>query len=553
VQQNDEISFLGNRTIDYTFDFVGNRLSRNDSVAGLTTYLYDANNRLTQTTLGSVVTEFAYDNNGSMIRRSNGSETSVYDWFNDGENRLASVTTTKGNLTKQVEFVYDAQGTRVAVIDDGDRTNYLTGWSLPQVLLEYDEQGNILKDYAYGDGLIRSRTGGAEVFYHMDGLGSTRLLTDVNGIVSDRYNYDAYGVLLTHAGTNNNSFLFAGEQRDSATGLDYLRARYYDPDLGRFISKDPFSGFITDPMSQHDYQYAHANPVRFTDPTGYFSMGEMGATLGLASILASMSWSGAYLAGQYLAGEGPALAELPNLTDQWVAGFAHVVSFGATTYIRNKYIGGIATEHHSGFFWNMGQLAGIGTSLLLGAQAPANLSFAMGLDEWLVVGYEATGTAVSAWQTGTNIRNGQLEWSDTFTLLPLVSIGLSSNGAKAFLTGARAMNDRLQNWGRMLVKASDGGLGDDVPNILSYCFVAGTQVYTPSGQQNIEDLLIGDEVISTDPYTGEIANCKITQAFNRVVDTVLDIIVDSEKITCSPEHPFWVCGKGWLEAALLHE
>jgi hypothetical protein len=90
------------------------------------------------------------------------------------------------------------------VIDDGDRTNYLTGWSLPQVLLEYDEQGNILKDYAFGDGLIRSRTGGTEVFYHMDGLGSTRLLTNADGTVSDRYNYDAYGVLLTHAGTNNN-------------------------------------------------------------------------------------------------------------------------------------------------------------------------------------------------------------------------------------------------------------------------------------------------------------------------------------------------------------
>jgi RHS repeat-associated protein len=76
-------------------------------------------------------------------------------------------------------------------------------------------------------------------------LGSTRLLTNADGTVSDRYNYDAYGVLLTHAGANNNSFLFAGEQRDSATGLDYLRARYYDPDLGRFISKDPFYGFIT--------------------------------------------------------------------------------------------------------------------------------------------------------------------------------------------------------------------------------------------------------------------------------------------------------------------
>jgi RHS repeat-associated protein len=337
------------------------------------------------------------------------------------------------------------------VIDDGDRTNYLTGWSLPQVLLEYDEQGNILKDYAFGDGLIRSRTGGTEVFYHMDGLGSTRLLTNADGTVSDRYNYDAYGVLLTHAGTNNNSFLFAGEQRDSSTGLDYLRARYYDPDLGRFISKDPFSGFITDPMSQHDYQYAHANPVRFTDPTGYFSMTELGAGMAIGSILASMTY-----AGYSFIQEGADFEELPNMADQWVAGFAHVVSFGATTYIRNKYIGGIATEHHSGFFWNMGMLAGLGTSLMFGAQAPGALSFSMGFDEWLVVGYEVAGTAVSAWQTGTNISNGRLGWTDTFTLLPLVTVGLSSEGTKKFLTGAKAMsNGLLRDWGKMFVHASN--------------------------------------------------------------------------------------------------
>jgi RHS repeat-associated protein len=370
---------LGNRMTSYTFDLVGNRLSRNDSVAGLTNYSYDANNRLTQTTLGSVTTQFTYDRNGSTIRRTNGTDTTVYDWVNDGENRLVGVTTTNGTQTKHLEFLYNAQGTRVATIEDGTRTNYLVAGNLPQVLMEYDEDGNILKDYTYGSGLIRTRTAGTEAFYHTDGLGSTRILTNATGVITDRYNYDAYGVLLTHAGTDSNSFLFAGEQRDSATGLDYLRARYYDADLGRFISKDPFNGFITDPMSQHDYQYAHANPITNTDPTGYFSMGEVGATLGLASILASLSWSGAYLAGEYLAGEGPALEELPNLADQWVAGFANIVTFGGSTYIRNKYIGGVATEHHSGFFWNMGQLAGIGTSFLVGAAAPARLSFRMGL------------------------------------------------------------------------------------------------------------------------------------------------------------------------------
>jgi hypothetical protein len=105
-------------------------------------------------------------------------------------------------------------------------------------------------------------------------------------------------------------------------------------------------------------------------------------------------------------------------------------------------------------------LAGLGASLMFGAQAPGALSFSMGFDEWIVVGYEVTGTAVSAWQTGTNISNGHSEWTDTFTLLPLVSVGLSSEGTKKFLTGAKSMsNGLLRNWGRMSVRASDEGIG----------------------------------------------------------------------------------------------
>ena len=136
-------------------------------------------------------------------------------------------------------------------------------------------------------------------------MGSTRAITDNVGLVTDRYTYDAFGGLLDQTETYGNSFQFAGEQRDSSTGLDYLRARYYDPSLGRFISKDAFSGSLSDPMSQHDYQYAHANPVRFTDPTGYFTMGDIMGTLSAVSALAAIGgvgFGGAYIAGALLVG-----------------------------------------------------------------------------------------------------------------------------------------------------------------------------------------------------------------------------------------------------------
>ncbi|WP_414529920.1 putative Ig domain-containing protein, partial [Nodularia chucula] len=170
----------GNRTFGYSYDLAGNRLSKTDSTEGLTTYGYDANNRILNTTIGSIVTNFTYDNNGSLKQRSDGTQTITYDWINDGENRLIGVTSSSTTGTSQQQYIYDAFGSRVASIDDGVRTNYLAApiWDLPQVLMEYDSTGEITTDYTHGIGLVRSRHDDREGFYHTDGLGSTRLITD---------------------------------------------------------------------------------------------------------------------------------------------------------------------------------------------------------------------------------------------------------------------------------------------------------------------------------------------------------------------------------------
>ncbi len=98
-------------------------------------------------------------------------------------------------------------------------------------------------------------------------MASVCLLTDSNGFVGMSQSFDPFGSLLNQSGTASSSYGFAGEWAD-ATGLQYLRARYYSPSQGRFMSKDPFSGLLGSPGSLHAYAYALNNPILFTDPSG---------------------------------------------------------------------------------------------------------------------------------------------------------------------------------------------------------------------------------------------------------------------------------------------
>ena len=119
-----------------------------------------------------------------------------------------------------------------------------------------------------------------------DGLGSTRALTDETGIITDTYDYSAYGELIDSTGNTENSYRYTGEQYDSSLGNYYLRARYYDPSAGRFTQMDTFQGWMDDPITLHKYAYGNMDPVNHTDPSGYFSLGSLSAGMNIAGVLA---------------------------------------------------------------------------------------------------------------------------------------------------------------------------------------------------------------------------------------------------------------------------
>jgi len=116
------------------------------------------------------------------------------------------------------------------------------------------------------------------MYYLYDGLGSVIAVTDDLGQVVATYEYDVFGKIRNETGSANNNLKYIGEQYDEETGFIYLRARYYDPSIGRFITKDTFAGFGTNPQSLNRYAYAYNNPINLIDPSGHSPLEGTGGT-----------------------------------------------------------------------------------------------------------------------------------------------------------------------------------------------------------------------------------------------------------------------------------
>jgi RHS repeat-associated protein len=138
--------------------------------------------------------------------------------------------------------------------------------------------------------LISQERGNADSYYLVDGLGSTRGLTDGAGNVTNTYRYDAFGNLIASAGNVENDYLFAGEQFDEDLQQYYLRQRYYESETGRFTRRDTYSGHISDPITLHKYIYANANPVNGVDPSGFATITDSLSIINTISQLAARAY-----------------------------------------------------------------------------------------------------------------------------------------------------------------------------------------------------------------------------------------------------------------------
>jgi RHS repeat-associated protein len=272
-------------TVDnlYEYDLVGNRTRKtvvSSAGAEITNYNYDVADRLVEevTTLpagGSRVVAYTWDANGNLASKTAPGSVTLYRF--DPRNRLIDIrqgaTLPQAQAAEaQVRYAYDAEGNRVRKWG-ADARAYLvdTEEVFAHVVRETSATESI--DYLRGLGLIRqTRSGasGSEELYPLPGhLGTSLGAVNADGDVVEQVDADAFGNLDAATGAKQ-VHLYAGEFWDQDSQLLYLRARWYDPRIGRFISADPFEGLVEAPGTLHRYAYAHSDPVTHNDPSGMF-------------------------------------------------------------------------------------------------------------------------------------------------------------------------------------------------------------------------------------------------------------------------------------------
>jgi RHS repeat-associated protein len=232
----------------YTYDAVGNRPLQ--TIDGQTTsYQYDNANWLTS--VGGI--SYTWDNNGNLL--SDGVYTYTYDY----DNRLTSAN----DGIDSFSFAYNALGDRYQQTANGATVTYTLDIAsdLSQVLMD----GN--NTYLYGLGRIAQENESRTDYFLPDALGSVRQLTTQDGYVGLTQSFDPFGNPFSTMGPSASSYGYTGEWVDD-TGLQYLHARYYTPIQSRFLTRDPFAGFLVQPATLNPYLYVLNNPVFMTDPSG---------------------------------------------------------------------------------------------------------------------------------------------------------------------------------------------------------------------------------------------------------------------------------------------
>jgi RHS repeat-associated protein len=273
---------LNGTTTSYTYDNT-NQLIGATSPIITTTYSYDANGNRTNPgystdganeLLSDGIWNFSYDAEGNLTGKAGISNGLSWTYTYDNLNRLTSAQEFSGaTVLETVSYKYDVFGNRIEEdVTPGAGPAAVTRFAYDgqDAWADLDGSNHLLTRRLYLDAVdqlvARISASGTVAWYLTDRLGSVRDLTDASGALLDQITYDAYGnvVIETNAAAGDR-YKYTGREFDAATGLQYNRARYYDPTIGRWTSQDPLGFDAGDPNL---YRYVRNDPTNATDPSG---------------------------------------------------------------------------------------------------------------------------------------------------------------------------------------------------------------------------------------------------------------------------------------------
>ncbi len=281
-QVTSEVDPFTGASTSFEWDQLGNRLSLNNNSFKS---IYDDFNRIVE----DEDFTYSHDPNGNMILKINKQTGFMTEYFWNASNKLMSIVTknAEGNQLKIVDYKYGPEGRRLAKEVDGAQVeSYL--YSGSDIIRIFKSSGVI--DYYYTDKIdepVMMKSNGSVYYLHTDQLGSIIAITDIQGSTIEQYAYSAFGQMKIYDGSGveiqssqiGNIFGFTGREFDAESDLYYYRARYYDPNSGRFLTADPI-GF--DGGDANLYRYVENNPIYYIDPYGLKLGGITGTSTGQA-------------------------------------------------------------------------------------------------------------------------------------------------------------------------------------------------------------------------------------------------------------------------------
>ncbi|WP_303804257.1 polymorphic toxin-type HINT domain-containing protein [Ruminococcus flavefaciens] len=493
-----QVDINGDKVInarDYAYDDAGNITSSSmvygHDLNGLKSaeMKYDSANRLIEFNGEKV----KYDADGNMVYGPvNGKMTElVYDC----RNRLVSAG--------GVSYEYDAENNRISKTSGNVKTSFVvdTSGELSRVLTA--ETSGKKTSFVYGIGLISQQTDTETLFYHFNNIGNTEAVTNLSGTIVATFAYGPYGELKS-PNKYGIMFLFNGEYGVSTdeNNLCYMRARYYNPEIKRFINQDVVIGSIDNSPSLNRYAYVQGNPISYVDPFG---------------LSPGLGWD--FWGHMALSLLGNLMAIPTPIT--MIIGAAAIIANTAWYASEGDYFGAITSAV---------SVFGCGFQALSAAKAAGAVSisckFITGLKYASCVSDIALG-AYDIYQVGKNVYD-------------LASRGELTLGAVLGSTFQVVM-DAVQIGGGI------NGLSEKV----SYCFVEGTPVETEDGQKPIEEIKEGDMVLSEDPTTGEVAYKTVLKTYENETTELVHVHVNGDEIKATPSHYFYSVQFGWTKAADL--